>query len=923
MQLLSIERIPLDNLSIYRINYELSDVTVSPALSVLTTTENATLQSITCTAKCWPECSFKWTGPNNFIYNGTQLRLSNIQKKSSGQYQCQATNVVGTNYSNFFSIRVQHSPNQVSLLPAYTTYTRNEGDSLNVTCVALCEPACNFEWTFPNDTKHNSSNLQIDSLQRTNGGQYTCRASNNFGFKISDITVTINFGPREISLSPSDSNYTKKEGDVLGSIVCSADCYPACSFTWTYPDGTKRNSSSLYIYPLQKNHDGLYKCKGSNYVGYKEKNITVTVTYSPDEILLLPSITNYTKKEGDLIRVECSAVCEPACDFEWTYPNKTKQNIKILQIESLQGTDDGIYTCRAYNMIGYKESAFVVTINYDPKSIFLSPSDSNYTKKVGDTLGSIVCSADCNPACSFTWTYPDGTKHHSPSLYINPLQKNHEGIYNCRGFNDVGFEDESITVTINFDPGNSIFFSPSNTNYVMMEGNTLGDITCSANCKPSCTFEWTYPNGTKYLGSTLGIGRLNRTHAGVYKCKGYNHIGSSEKTITVAVNYPPESIRLSPTNTPFIVREFTTVRVTCEADCRPTCSYQWTGQNTWTSANKHLTLTSIRRTATGSYICRARNIINSYRYSETSVSIIVHTLPTKAAKMTAICTGSTAVSIAWIGDMTVFPKQNYELHYRTSSKPSKTLSISNSSNQQNIYLIHVQNLNPLTKYMFKIVADNYLGHADSEEVSCTTLASEAEDSEVNGALIGGVILISLAVLMFGVMITLILMYRFRRNTEDTQSQSCIHECFTKIFRSSKDNEGIYENTQPASECGNLESNGKKDSKVAAKNQTENTYEPIQRGKSDRQQYTKIQVPAVKTAGTKDSGVAAKNNSENTYEPIQSRQPHTTIPVPNVKAADLRRPLNPQYVNIEGNTKTNPDEKIALRPLAKLRPIRKT
>lgn len=87
---------------------------------------------------------------------------------------------------------------------------------------------------------------------------------------------------------------------------------------------------------------------------------------------------------------------------------------------------------------------------------------------------------------------------------------------------------------------------------------------------------------------------------------------------------PPESIRLSPTNTPFIVREFTTVRVTCEADCRPTCSYQWTGQNTWTSANKHLTLTSIRRTATGSYICRARNIINSYRYAETSVSIIVH-----------------------------------------------------------------------------------------------------------------------------------------------------------------------------------------------------------------------------------------------------------------------------------------------------------
>lgn len=40
-------------------------------------------------------------------------------------------------------------------------------------------------------------------------------------------------------------------------------------------------------------------------------------------------------------------------------------------------------------------------------------------------------------------------------------------------------------------------------------------------------------------------------------------------------------------------------------------------------------------------------------------------------------------------------------------------------------------------------------------------------------------------------------------------------------------------------------------------------------------------------------------------------------------SDLRKPLNPQYVNIEGKTKTNPDEKIALRPIVKLRPIRKT
>ncbi|VDI00566.1 Hypothetical predicted protein [Mytilus galloprovincialis] len=151
--------------------------------------------------------------------------------------------------------------------------------------------------------------------------------------------------------------------------------------------------------------------------------------------------------------------------------------------------------------------------------------------------------------------------------------------------------------------------------------------------------------------------------------------------------------------------------------------------------------------------------------------------------------------------------------------------------------------------MFKIVADNYLGRADSEEVSCTTIG-------------------------------------FRRNTEGTQSQSCIHECFTRILRSSKGNEGTYENTQPASEYGYSEFEGKKDSSIAAKNDSENTYEPIERGKSDRQPYTTIHGPVIKTA-------------------------------------DLRKPLNPQYVNIEGKTKTNPDENIALRSIVKPKLIQNT
>lgn len=91
------------------------------------------------------------------------------------------------------------------------------------------------------------------------------------------------------------------------------------------------------------------------------------VTDSPDKISLFPSITNYTMIEGRSINVTCSAVCEPACDFEWTHPNEAKYQVSTLQIESLKRTDNGTYTCRAYNMLGYTESAIVVTINCKSK----------------------------------------------------------------------------------------------------------------------------------------------------------------------------------------------------------------------------------------------------------------------------------------------------------------------------------------------------------------------------------------------------------------------------------------------------------------------------------------------------------------------------------------------------------------------------
>lgn len=60
-----------------------------------------------------------------------------------------------------------------------------------------------------------------------------------------------------------------------------------------------------------------------------------------------------------------------------------------------------------------------------------------------------MCTANCNPACNFTWTYPNGANHFIPSLYIYPLQKNHDGKNKCKGFNYVGYKDNIIVIRLN------------------------------------------------------------------------------------------------------------------------------------------------------------------------------------------------------------------------------------------------------------------------------------------------------------------------------------------------------------------------------------------------------------------------------------------------------------------------------------------
>jgi hypothetical protein len=71
-----------------------------------------------------------------------------------------------------------------------------------------------------------------------------------------------------------------------------------------------------------------------------------------------------------------------------------------------------------------------------------------------------------------------------------------------------------------------IEISPPDTTYTVNETGSVNQITCTADCIPSCTTTWTGPNSTAGNTSILNLQNIDRSQAGVYNCTAVNAISS-------------------------------------------------------------------------------------------------------------------------------------------------------------------------------------------------------------------------------------------------------------------------------------------------------------------------------------------------------------------------------------------------------------
>ena len=66
--------------------------------------------------------------------------------------------------------------------------------------------------------------------------------------------------------------------------------------------------------------------------------------------------------------------------------------------------------------------------------------------------------------------------------------------------------------------------------YTVAEGDTIPSISCTASCRPECSFMWTGPNVPGDTTNDLYLQNINRNQSGTFYCTATNEVGSKRSS---------------------------------------------------------------------------------------------------------------------------------------------------------------------------------------------------------------------------------------------------------------------------------------------------------------------------------------------------------------------------------------------------------
>ncbi|KAM3614815.1 uncharacterized protein V6R79_019286 [Siganus canaliculatus] len=546
---------------------------------------------------------------------------------------------------------VEYAPKEIKA----DTNTKDiqEGQSVTFNCSANGRPEPNITWFFNNDHKQSWSN-QIESIQRSQSGEYHCVAQNKHGsLKSSKTTVNVQHAPQvDVKTDSCASPHcVLKEKDRIALTCKVINANPEPTDYFWYKNGIRLSLGIRYEKVINHEDSGEYTCGAENTVGTgKSKALNLEVHYTPRETLVS---AGENVKIGQNTVLTCETDAKPApFSYTWGRYNEKQWSsrwntttVKTLILQRVQREDDACYTCTARNSIntGPSSPQKCIRVLYPPTNLLLSME----TEAQEGRLLTISCSVESFPVSQLsiemgneghrlsTWTEPRSKIYETPNklqFTIN-VTSAHTGVYSCHAWNAEGSkESQQKTLVVKYRPKDvQVQAKPG---LVVTENASL-TLNCTAQSHPPVTsFIWMKvkkerdePIGTKT--QTITVKSVSPSDSGLYRCAASNEMGTgSSQQVEVKVKYAPKHTNIKTVSTSSQQRPDgkTSVTLSCSSHSYPPPTYLWykktdDGERELSQGQTF----TVNSDQPGVYSCIAKNEVN--RRSSDPVVLFVDNFP--------------------------------------------------------------------------------------------------------------------------------------------------------------------------------------------------------------------------------------------------------------------------------------------------------
>ncbi|XP_061612522.1 protogenin A-like isoform X2 [Phyllopteryx taeniolatus] len=317
-----------------------------------------------------------------YLLSNSSLYISEVEsrrgdKSDEGVYQCLAQN----KYGAILSQRARLTITSISSFTAQpASIVATEGSVARFSCKISAHPPPIITWEFnrvtlPLVTERitvlPSGALQIHGVQRADGGNYRCVATNIANRRRSaeaTLTVTSDPNPRRpqrprITAGPQNISVPAHQSATL---ECMATGNPRPIVSWSRADSKSIDvyhtkvlgNGNLIITDIKPQHGGVYVCRAST---PGTRNFTVAAANVT--VLAPPSLAEWpeslTRPRAGTARFVCRAEGFPAPQITWLKNGErihSNGRIKMysskLVINQIIPEDDAIYQCQAENEQG-------------------------------------------------------------------------------------------------------------------------------------------------------------------------------------------------------------------------------------------------------------------------------------------------------------------------------------------------------------------------------------------------------------------------------------------------------------------------------------------------------------------------------------------------------------------------------------------